>query len=158
MLPNRRKQINANIAQSVECSLGKAEVTGSIPVVSSNNLKKIKMLCIKTNQKYKIKEAVELVYCFLKHPFEVVKFIEDEHLSSIVTLNILHAEEIYNAFYFCNQSPPKIYTINHQFSHDERFISYYISYDFIVIMYCVSFSMFSEEQIYCYSAMVIYKC
>ena len=35
MLPNRRKQINANIAQSVECSLGKAEVTGSIPVVSS---------------------------------------------------------------------------------------------------------------------------
>ena len=38
MLPNRRKQINANIAQSVECSLGKAEVTGSIPVVSSSNV------------------------------------------------------------------------------------------------------------------------
>lgn len=91
-----------------------------------------KRIGIVSNQKYKIKEAVELVYCFLKHPFEVVKFIEDEHLSSIVTLNILHAEEIYNAFYFCNQSPPKIYTINHQFSHDERFISYYISYDFIV--------------------------
>ena len=59
-----------------------------------------KRIGIVSNQKYKIKEAVELVYCFLKHPFEVVKFIEDEHLSSIVTLNILHAEEIYNAFYF----------------------------------------------------------
>ena len=38
MLPNRRKQINANIAQSVECSLGKAEVTGSIPVGSTNDV------------------------------------------------------------------------------------------------------------------------
>ena len=38
-----------------------------------------KRIGIVSNQKYKIKEAVELVYCFLKHPFEVVKFIEDEH-------------------------------------------------------------------------------
>ena len=30
--------INAYIAQLVECSLGKAEVTGSIPVVGSNNV------------------------------------------------------------------------------------------------------------------------
>ena len=30
--------------------------------------------------------------------------------------------------------------------------------DIIDIKYCVSTSMFSEEQIYCYSAMVIYKC
>lgn len=32
------------------------------------------------------------------------------------------------------------------------------TYDIIDIKYCVSTSMFSEEQIYCYSAMVIYKC
>ena len=32
------------------------------------------------------------------------------------------------------------------------------SYGIIDIKYCVSTSMFSEEQIYCYSAMVIYKC
>ena len=44
MLPNRRKQINANIAQSVECSLGKAEVTGSIPVVSSKIYRKLEFL------------------------------------------------------------------------------------------------------------------
>ncbi|WP_133499248.1 LacI family DNA-binding transcriptional regulator, partial [Haemophilus haemolyticus] len=91
-----------------------------------------KRIGIVSNKKYKIKEDVELVYCSFKHPFDVVKFIRDEHLSSIVTLNIFHAEEIYNAFYFCNQSPPQIYTISHQFSHDERFISYYISYDFII--------------------------
>ena len=44
MLPNRRKQINANIAQSVECSLGKAEVTGSIPVVSSKIYRELEFL------------------------------------------------------------------------------------------------------------------
>lgn len=31
------------------------------------------------------------------------------------------------------------------------------NYDIIDIKYCVSTSMFSEEQIYCYSAMVIYN-
>jgi len=32
------------------------------------------------------------------------------------------------------------------------------SCDIIDIKFCVSTSMFSEEQIYCYSAMVVYKC
>jgi len=32
------------------------------------------------------------------------------------------------------------------------------SCDIIDIKYCVSTSMFGEEQIYCYSAMVVYKC
>lgn len=31
------------------------------------------------------------------------------------------------------------------------------NYDIIDIKYCVSTSIFSEEQIYCYSAMVIYN-
>lgn len=83
-------------------------------------------------KKYKTAQHLELIYCDEQHPFDIVKFIQDQHLSVIVTLTIKQAETIYNAFYFCNQPPPKIYTINHQFNQDERFISYYISYDFIV--------------------------
>jgi len=32
------------------------------------------------------------------------------------------------------------------------------SCDIMDIKYCVSTSIFGEEQIYCYSAMVVYKC
>ena len=70
MLPNRRKQINANIAQSVECSLGKAEVTGSIPVVSSNDVS------VRTNRtdRYENQSVKRMIFSFAKnHPNSIRK-------------------------------------------------------------------------------------
>ena len=71
MLPNRRKQINANIAQSVECSLGKAEVTGSIPVVSSNDVS------VRTNRTELIQNQSEnkiwLIFLLSKNNIKIIQ-------------------------------------------------------------------------------------
>nr|WP_314741678.1 extracellular solute-binding protein [uncultured Haemophilus sp.] len=85
-----------------------------------------------STKKYKFDTNVDLVYCQSQQAFDIVKFIQDKQIPALITLNIAQAEAVYNAFYFANQNPPKIYTINHQFNQDERFISYYISYDFII--------------------------
>lgn len=53
----------------------------------------------------------------------------------------------------------KIYDCEHE-KDLENAINHFLSsgnYDIIDIKYCVSTSMFSEEQIYCYSAMVWYN-
>ena len=56
--------MRASIAQSVECSLGKAEVTGSIPVGSTNDVS------VRTNKtdRYKNQSEKNLVdfFCCLK--------------------------------------------------------------------------------------------
>ena len=48
----------ASIAQSVECSLGKAEVTGSIPVGSTNDVS------VRTNRTDRYKNQSEMVDFF----------------------------------------------------------------------------------------------
>lgn len=85
-----------------------------------------------SSKKYKLDADIDLIYCSAQQAFDIVKFTQEKQLSSIIMLNVAQAEAVYNAFYFANQIPPKIYTINHQFDQDERFISYYISYDLIV--------------------------
>ena len=60
----------ASIAQLVECSLGKAEVTGSIPVVSSNDVS------VRTNRtgKYENQSVKWLIFSFAKnHPKTIMK-------------------------------------------------------------------------------------
>lgn len=92
----------------------------------------VNRLGVVSDKKYKITSDIELIYCSHYSPFEIVKFIQNKGLSAIIAFSLAQAESIYNAFYFCHQSPPQIYTVSHQFNQDARFISYYISYDFIV--------------------------
>ena len=55
----------AFIAQSVECSLGKAEVTGSIPVKGSNDVS----VRTKRTDRYKNQSVKWLIFSFAKnHP------------------------------------------------------------------------------------------
>ena len=56
ILYNSICKIYASIAQLVECSLGKAEVTGSIPVGSSNDVS------VRTNRKEQIIIANYLLF------------------------------------------------------------------------------------------------
>ena len=59
--------IYAYVAQLVECSLGKAEVTGSIPVVGSNNIS------VRTNRtdKYKYHSEKDGIFC-CKNPINFI--------------------------------------------------------------------------------------
>ena len=61
---------NAFIAQLVECSLGKAEVTGSIPAICTNDVS------VRTNRRdrYKNQSVKWLIFSFAKnHPKTIMK-------------------------------------------------------------------------------------
>lgn len=77
-------------------------------------------------------EKIKLFYFKNDGPFEIVNFVIENKLPAIITISLEKAEEIYNAFYFSNLVPPKIYTITGaKFSYDNRFVKYYVSYESI---------------------------
>ena len=51
----------------------------------------------------------------------------------------------------------KIFDEEHEKDLEEKLNEFLLEKDIIDIKYQVSVAMFSEEQIYCYSALVLYK-